>query len=199
MLIINSSFPQEPGLGLVLQPLVWQRPLNVRLYTALETYHFRSAVFTAIWKCHCKPSYQGHIAGKTANFQDKPPDVCYRMSFIQGFDHLLIALTEIRPLNNAKWLFLTSNSHARLRGASKRSLLGSLRRDVSWTIQPWLEIARLLLQGVILLRHSLLPHPLQKHSCHICTHMDGTLRHHLSLAHDCVEHVKLFWYTRTKK
>lgn len=57
---------------------------------------------------------------------------------MQDFDHLLIVLTEIRPLINANWIFLISNNNARLRGASKASALAIPRGDAIWTVQQLL-------------------------------------------------------------
>lgn len=62
-------------------------------------------------------------------FQDKPQNICYGINFMQGFDHLLIVLTEIRLLINANCIFLISNNNARLRYASKASTLAILRGD----------------------------------------------------------------------
>lgn len=106
--------------------------------------------------------FKGTLLGKQ-KFQDKSQNICYRINFMQGFDHLLIVLTEIRPLINANRIFLVSNNNSWLGGSSKASLLVILRGGVIWTLHQW------PLQRVVLLRYSLLLQPSQKHSCLICT------------------------------
>lgn len=132
MLIIISLSPLQQGLGPFWQSLVWPRLLNVRLRADLEV-RFFFLCSLGLENATGSFFFKGTLLRKQ-NFPDKLQNVCYRINFMQGFDYLLIVLTEIRLLINASWIFLISN--ARLRGASKACLLVVLRGDVIWSELP---------------------------------------------------------------